>query len=465
MSAHRLQWLTGLFQANQEKTFLVWQEQQFSYGWLLDHISRWQKRLEDSGVPFGAVVSIEGDYSPETIALFIALIERDVIIVPLTASVSAQRAEFRQTAEVQVIVAIPEIGEAPITRLPTQPLRNTLLQQLVGAGEPGLVLFSSGSTGKSKAALHNLTLLLEKFRTRRYSLVTLAFLMLDHIGGINTLLYVLSNAGTLVCVDSRDPDAVCKAISRNNVELLPTSPTFLNLILLSEAHTRHDLSSLKRITYGTEVMPERTLQQIHKILPQVELQQTYGLSEIGILRSKSRSSDCLWVKVGGENCETKIQDGTLWVKTQSAMLGYLNAPSPFDSEGWFNTGDAVEVDGEFIRILGRKSEIINVGGEKVYPVEVENILLEMPNVSDVAVSGEPNPITGQMVAARFNLTQPEDAAAFRRRMREYCHGKLALFKVPAKIQIVATEQYNSRYKKMRRVDSQPDKAGEAVKNA
>jgi long-chain acyl-CoA synthetase len=56
-----------------------------------------------------------------------------------------------------------------------------------------------------------------------------------------------------------------------------------------------------------------------------------------------------------------------------AMLGYLNATSPFDREGWMNTQDLVEVDGEFVRILGRKSEMINVGGKQVHPIEVEDV--------------------------------------------------------------------------------------------
>jgi acyl-CoA synthetase (AMP-forming)/AMP-acid ligase II len=194
---------------------------------------------------------------------------------------------------------------------------------------------------------------------------------------------------------------------------------------------------------------------MYELLPEIELQQTYGLSEIGILRSKSQSSHSLWVKVGGEDVETKICEGTLWVKAQSAMLGYLNAATPFDSEGWFNTGDAVEVEGEFIRILGRKSELINIGGEKVYPIEVENVLMGMPNVHDVTVSGEPNVITGQMIVARFNLLEPEDPILFRRRMRDYCRDKLAGFKIPAKVEILTTEQYSSRYKKMRRAEFKP----------
>jgi long-chain acyl-CoA synthetase len=67
-------------------------------------------------------------------------------------------------------------------------------------------------------------------------------------------------------------------------------------------------------------------------------------------------------------------DGLLEIKAKSAMRGYLNAESPFTPDGWFKTGDAVEVDGEYIKILGRKSELINVGGEKVYPAEVESVI-------------------------------------------------------------------------------------------
>jgi long-chain acyl-CoA synthetase len=91
-----------------------------------------------------------------------------------------------------------------------------------------------------------------------------------------------------------------------------------------------------------------------------------------------------------------------------------------------------------------------VGGEKVYPVEVENILLDMPNVKDVTVSAMANPITGQIVMARFNLFEAEDLPAFRRRMREFCASRLASYKIPAKVEIVDDAQYSERFKKMRR---------------
>ena len=90
----------------------------------------------------------------------------------------------------------------------------------------------------------------------------------------------------------------------------------------------------------------------------------------------------------------------LEIKSKSSMLGYLNALALTD-DGWFKTGDAVLTNGDYIKILGRKSELINVGGEKVYPQEVENVLLGHPLVEDATVYGEKNPIIGNIVCARI----------------------------------------------------------------
>ncbi|HHW88053.1 MAG TPA: long-chain fatty acid--CoA ligase [Chloroflexi bacterium] len=428
---------------------LIWNDAPTTYGEILSRMHFWSHFLEEHQVAPGETVTLDGDYSPTTVALLLALIDRGAIIVPLTKAAEAHREEFLDVAQVESIISVDEYDFWSFKRTGRR-ADNPLIQTLRQSGDPGLVLFSSGSTGKSKAALHNFTHLLEKFKTPRQQMRTITFLLLDHIGGINTLLYTLSNGGVVISIQDRDPEIVCRAIAAHKAEMLPTSPTFLNLLLMSHAYERYDLSSLKLITYGTEVMPESTLARLHELFPQVRLQQTYGLSELGILRSKSKDSGSLWVKVGGEGYETKVVDGILWIKAHSAMLGYLNAPSPFDAEGWFNTNDMVEVDGEYIRILGRKSEIINVGGQKVYPAEVESVLLQMDNVADAVVVGEPHPLTGNIVTARVNLVHPEPAAAFRQRLRTFCRERLAAFKVPAKIEIVDTEQFNARYKRVRR---------------
>lgn len=440
------------FGQNESKGAIVWRDRVYSCGWLLAAIRGSQDRLESQSVAPGSVVALEADFSPNAVALLLALIERGSIIVPLTDSVEAKKPEFREIAQVEARVTVGPDDSVQIVPTAKQ-ADHELLRRLKERRHPGLVLFSSGSTGKSKAALHDFALLLEKFRLPRHSQRILTFLLFDHIGGVNTLLYTLSNAGCVVTVQDRSPDAVCAAIEKYRAEVLPASPTFLNLLLLSGAHVGRDLSSLRLVTYGTEVMPESTLRRFHAAFPNVRLLQTYGLSEVGILRSKSKSSDSLWVKVGGEGFETRVAEGMLEIQAQSAMLGYLNAPSPFTEDGWFKTGDAVEVDGEYIRILGRKSEIINVGGEKVYPAEVESVLQQMEGVAEAAVSAEASPLTGQMVVARVKLEAAESLGDFRRRMRAFCRDKLAAYKVPQKVVLVDESLHSQRFKKMRREEA------------
>lgn len=425
-----------------------------TYGQLLESYEEFSSWITQNNIPAGAVVSFDGDYSPLSTSLFLALAQNKNIIVPLSRDSRNHFSEFREIATTEYDISLKE-GRAALTKTERK-AEHPIYQQLKERKSPGLVLFSSGSTGKSKAIVQDLNKLMEKFRTPRKPLRMLIFLQLDHIGGINSLLYTLANNGTIIVSDDRTPARVCQAIQSFKADLLPTSPTFLNLLMLSKAYEEFDLSSLKLITYGTEPMQESTLKRLAKILPDAVLQQTYGLSEVGILRSKSRSSDSLWLKIGGDEFITKIVNGTLWIKSDSAMLGYLNAPDPFDAEGFLDTGDLVEQDGEWVRILGRESEIINVGGYKVFPAEVESVLLEMDNVEDVVVFGQDHSITGKMVVAKFKLKAPETLRELKARMMVFCKNKLQSYKVPGKIVITEETTYNERFKRMRRAKTEQD---------
>jgi acyl-CoA synthetase (AMP-forming)/AMP-acid ligase II len=432
-----------------DRDAIIWRNRRYTYDWLAEAVEGWAATLDGEAVDDGAVVSLEADFSPNAVALFIALIQRNCVVVPMTTSVEPLKPEFRRVAEIELIIEIG-LDDEPRFERRAVTADHEVLRALKDAGHPGLILFSSGSTGKNKASVHDFVPLLKKFELARHAWRTITFLLFDHVGGVNTLFYTLSNGGCVVTLQDRSPDAVCEAIDSFGVQLLPTSPTFLNLLLISEVHTRYDLSSLELVTYGTEVMPESTLKRFHELFPSVRLLQTYGLSEVGILRSKSRSSDSLWVKIGGEGFETRVVDGMLEIKAESTMLGYLNAPSPFTADGWFKTGDAVEVDGEYLRFLGRKEEIIIVGGEKVYPAEVESVMLQMDGVEEVVVSGEMSAITGQLVKARVKLSTDEDLKSFRRRMNGFCRDWLPGFKIPQKVVLADENLHGGRFKKIRR---------------
>jgi long-chain acyl-CoA synthetase len=444
-----IDFLFEVFRQNANSEAVTWHDQRFTYRELLERTIHWRTYLQENRIATGTVVAIEADFSPNAIALMLALIENGCIAVPLTSSVAAKKTEFMAIAGVEVLIELDARDETRLTRFERRSAHD-ILQRLRDRGHPGLILFSSGSTGQSKAAVHDVVSILGKFKVRRHARRAITFLLYDHIGGFNTMLYQLSNAGCIVTVQDRDPDTVLRAVERHKVELLPTSPTFINLVLLSEAYSRHDLSSLKIVTYGTEPMPESTLRRFHQVLPHIQLQQTYGLSEVGILRSKSRSSDSLWVKLGGEGFHIRVVGGILQIKAESAMLGYLNAPSPFTDDGWFDTGDKVEVDGEYFRILGRQSEILNVGGQKVYPAQVESVVQEMPEVEEVSVHGEKNAITGEIVCATVRLRKSRDERQFHRELRQFCRDRLQQFQIPVRIKLVENAMHGGRFKKNRR---------------
>jgi acyl-CoA synthetase (AMP-forming)/AMP-acid ligase II len=452
MSMHRrnagTHWLIQRLRGWGQSSALIWRGQTWSYDQLCDAADGWLSELTRRDIRPGGTVAICGDYSPRLCALLIATLINRNIVVPLAAATGRRWNQMMDVAEVEFVIDFGDDDSWRLTELERN-VTHPLLRQLLERGAPGLILFSSGSTGRSKASVLDFDKLLEKFRNSRPAHRTLAFLLLDHIGGINTLCHVLCHGGTLVPTQERAPEAVCSTIQKHRVQLLPTTPTFLRMLLISDAIKHHDLSSLEIVTYGTEPMPESTLAAIREALPNVRFKQTYGLSELGIMPTQSRSSGSLWLKLGNGGFEHRIVEGVLWLRSQSAMLGYLNAPSPFDEEGWFNTQDVVEVEGDYVRIIGRKSELINVGGEKVHPTEIENVLLQLDNVKDATVFAKQNAVTGQVVGARITPIRSEDPEAFRQRVRAFCQTHLERFKVPAAIEIMAADHHGDRFKKVR----------------
>lgn len=421
----------------------------YSYGELLAEVEEWQSKLDAKGLLRRARVAVIGEYGLSSAALFLALIQREAIIVPLAdddASVIEDRLEL---VGVQAVVDFRRGDEVRLVE-DAVPAEHPLIDQCSECGTAGIVMFTSGSTGKSKAVLYRADHLIGKFqKAGRKRHRTLLFLKFDHIGGINTFFAVLSQGGTIVVSPSRQPESICRLIQEARVSLLPTTPSFLTMLVMSRFYESYDLSSLEVITYGTEVMPQSTLLAIARLFPKAKLKQTYGLTELGILSTQSKSNASKWVRLGGEGVEWKVVSGILWIRTETPMLGYLNAPSPWDEAGWYNTEDQVEIDGEYLKFLGRKSEIINVGGEKVYPQEVEEVLLEMPNVSEVLIRGVSNPVTGQTVCAEVVLRENEDLRDFRRRLRSFCQDRLARYKIPTQVYFSEKFFTGNRLKKHR----------------
>lgn len=437
------------FKSFNSKNAIVFEDRIYTYEEFIKQIKDYKNILDKHNIS-SKVVVILGDYSFYNLALFFALYENKNIIVPITSNIKKVQDDFIEESFCQTIIKTDE-KNLLIQNLKTI-FSHNMIDNLREKNSSGLILFSSGSTGKPKAMIHNLDTLIDSFKDKKEkSMNMLVFLMFDHIGGLNTVFNALCMGACLIIPKIKDAKTICELIEKYKIMVLPSSPTFLNLILISEEYKNYDLSSLRMITYGTETMPQSLLLKLKEVFPKVKFLQTFGTSETGISTTSSKSSNSLFMKLEDINGEYKIVENELWLRSKTQVLGYLNASmDSFTSDGWFKTGDLVEVDGEYIKIIGRAKEVINVGGQKVLPAEVESIILEMEEISDCMVYGEKNAITGQTVVCDVVLNK--NIENIKKRVRVFCKDRLDAYKIPTKVNVVDKTNFSDRFKKIRRKD-------------
>ncbi len=327
-----------------------------------------------------------------------------------------------------------------------------LFGELRARAHPGLILATGGTTGTPKLVLHDLAALLAvvPVKTGRPSR-TLPLMRFDHIGGLDMAWRALAGGQILVAPPAEiSPETVARSIALHRVEVLPATPSFLNLMLVADVARNHDLGSLRLVPYGAEPMPAGLLARLRAAWPQVNFVQRFGTSETGALPVRSTPAG-LELVAGGAGYNWKVIDGELWVQSPARALGYLSGPADgLEIAGWFKTGDLAEQGGDgVVRVLGRRTDVINVGGEKVRPDAVEAELSAHPAVADCRVFAVPNALLGQVVGAEVVWRGPEqDALAVKRILHEWtaalpnCHR-------PAVVRLVATIYTGGNFKKQR----------------
>ena len=396
----------------------------------------------DRPTAFGLI----GEYGPAATAWLLALAEAGHFVAPLSGNAVEHPAKLALINAQWIVVA--EAKEWKTFPRVDEPSSHSLFRQLAEQKTAGLILFSSGTSGAPKAMVQDFGKLLASYESRHESdLGMLALLCFDHIGGLNTLFNTLAAGSLLAVPASRSPADVAATIARHRVAVLPASPTFLNLLLT--AGLTEELSSLRVITYGTEPMPESLLARLKAAFPQVRFIQTFGTSETGITRTESPEGDSTFLRFEDPHLEWKVIDDELWLRSRTQIAGYLNASNErFTADGWFRTGDKVEQGPNgTLRILGRMGEMINVGGEKLMPAEVESVVLGIPGVADCRVRGEANALTGQTVVVDV-VASVADREALRSAIRTACRERLARHKIPTRVTFVPSVS-GERMKKTR----------------
>ena len=395
--------------------------------------------LESAAPPRRAVVAIEARHSLDALAAILACHRTRSVALPIPPEIpESERCVRLRTGSADGILS-GSSGAFAYSPFPDAGPRDApAFDRLAERDAAGLILFSSGSTGRPKAMLHDLGALLARFaHLRPREERTLLLLLPDHIGGLDSAFRCLFGGSSIVLPEARTPEAAGAAIQQHRATVLPASPTFLNLMLMEKIPERFDCASLRVIAYGAETMPPALLDRLAAAFPNADLQQKFGTSETGAVRIKSTARDSLFFSVADPDTEWKIVDGELWLKTPARILGYLNTDDTgLEADGWYRTGDFAEPGpGGTLRIIGRKDTVINVGGRKVHPAEVEAALAETPGIAACRVFANEDPLLGQTVACEIVPSGESPPLGWKRHLRRHLSGRLPPWKQPAKVSL------------------------------
>lgn len=327
------------------------------------------------------------------------------------------------------------------------------------ATAPAVIVYTSGSTGRPKGAVFSHEAVL--FGTRLWGEVVmnlsdkdvaLGALPYSHNYGMYAgLLAPLLFGGTAALIEHFTPEAVLTAIQRHRVTIFPGVATMFRRLLASPSFSRSDLSSLRIATSGAAPCSPALCGEWHENTG-VRILCGYGATEVP--RTISYTVEDLdelpgaagrlmpGVEIKAVDEEAKLLPdgdvGELWIKSPSAMEGYLDHPDETRevlSDGWYRSGDLGAVlPGGFVRLVGRKRERILRGGYSVFPQEVETVLISHPAVAEAAVAGVLDPDLGEEIAAFVTLKASAQATG--EEIIAYCKNHLAHYKYPRRIMIL-----------------------------
>lgn len=332
--------------------------------------------------------------------------------------------------------------------------------------EVAFLLYTGGSTGRSKGVMHTSSSLIANVhqsvdvlgdtRDMRFLYVAPLF----HVGALAYTVVMAVHAGANVPLATFDPAGVLRTVEQGHITHVALVPTMLSRVLEAPGFDRYDLTSLRRIIYGASPITEALLRRALAAFPKAEFAQSYGQTETvtltvlppwrhvldGPLAAKLKSAGApaigVDVKVvaddGSELAAGEI--GEIIATTDSQMTGYWNQPEATAEtlrNGWIYTGDMGFMDEDgIVTLVDRKKDMIICGGENIYSVEVEDVLARHPAVLEYAVIGLPDAQWGERVHAVVRLR--DGASASGEELIEHCRAHLSRYKCPRTVTLSET---------------------------
>jgi acyl-CoA synthetase (AMP-forming)/AMP-acid ligase II len=325
-------------------------------------------------------------------------------------------------------IAVREVGDT---------LDYTVRDDVERSIETSWILFTSGTTGRPKGAIHTLATLagpLDDGLNVVSGAVWSTFYDIRRYGGLQIMLRALLGGGSLVLSSSTESfPALLTRLGESRVTHVSGTPSHWRKALMSGSIAA---ISPAYVRLSGEIADQAILDHLRRAFPHASIAHAYASTEAGVafdVRDGKAGFPASLVGDPNAKAEIRVIDGTLRIRSNRVAHGYIGQPFAED-DGFVDTGDLVLLENGRYYFKGRREGVINVGGRKVYPEEVEAVLTQHPAVRLARVRPRNNPVTGALVAADVVLKQ--DAAwspVLKSELIEHCRQRLASWQVPASL--------------------------------
>jgi long-chain acyl-CoA synthetase len=466
-----------------EKTAIIFEDRRYTYADLDDLINRAAEGFKRLGLKGGEVVSLFLPSLPELIIAYLGTVRAGVTVNVVNAMLKEQevshilndcrsRVVLTDSTRLPIVEALrPELGDLDFLiplkdrDRPGEESFETLLKNGTGWFDPPEtkgsdlchLMYTSGTTGKPKGVMathlnvwHNAKNF-GKVHFKEQDTIMVATPIFHCWGLVNGTFGMLSQGGTVITVERFFPEKTLDDIERLKPTVFQGVPPMYNLLLKQRDLEKRNTSSVVFCLSAATKMPESLIRQVEERL-HWRYAEAWGLTEVSCVGttshySKTRIGSC---GKGMDDAQIKVvdeqgaalppgQQGELCVRGTCVTNGYLHKPEAtrevFDAEGWFHSGDMATMDEDgYAYIVDRKKDMINVGGEKVFPSEVEDMMLAHPKIKDLVIVGISDELKGEVPKAFIQLKEGERATE--EEIRTFCKKQMAPYKVPVAVAFV-----------------------------
>ncbi len=385
-------------------------------------------------------------------------------------------APIRETIQCKhyVVAGKPVPGTIPFSALVDKEAKEDLFGKVpMDEEDIAWIIYTSGTTGNPKGSMSSHINGIHSAMVYTYSYeITpedrgIIAVPLFHVTGLFAQLMALIYAGgSSVIMPKMDAGEMLRLIAEKHCTHTLSVPTVYIMMMNHPDAKKYDLSHFRIGAFGGAAISPETIRQIMEWIPGIKLHNTYGLTEVSSPGTLTPDSSVNTATIGfpslvsemrsvdpetGEECPPNVE-GELWIKSPNVTPGYWQMPEATAeaiTDGWLHTGDIVTIDEQgYVYIKDRLKDMINRGGEKIFSVEVEDVLYTNPKILEVAVVGVPDPKYGEVTKAV--VVPKEGVTLTEQEVKDWVMQRMAKFKTPTYVEFVKELPRNANGKVMKK---------------